>query len=104
MQKSVASVSEHTYEFTYAFVALSLTYKGFFKIIEAMTKEIASVSALPNLERSVHEMLADYQRLRGENSELRQQLAVRTDEVARLNARLEKAASRIETLIEHLPE
>ncbi len=69
-----------------------------------MNMDFPSVPALANLERKLSEMLSDYQRLREENHELRQQLAVRVDEVARLNTRLDSAAQRLELLIERLPE
>lgn len=45
-----------------------------------------------------------FARLREENNELRQNLASKTDEVKRLNEKLEAAKTRIGALIEKLPE
>jgi cell division protein ZapB len=42
--------------------------------------------------------------LRGENRELRQQLAQRTDENARLGEKLAAAKTRIEALLKQIPE
>jgi cell division protein ZapB len=42
--------------------------------------------------------------LRGENRDLRQQLAQRTDENARLAEKLAAAKSRIEALLKQIPE
>ena len=42
--------------------------------------------------------------LREENSDLRQQLAARTDESSRLNEKLTAARTRIEALLKQIPE
>ena len=45
-----------------------------------------------------------FHRLRSENTELRQNIATKTDEVKRLSEKLDQAKTRIEALIAQLPE
>ena len=45
-----------------------------------------------------------FQRLRSENNELRQQLAMKTDESRRLEEKLDQARTRVEGLLKQLPE
>ena len=45
-----------------------------------------------------------FHRLRSENTELRQNIASKTDEVKRLSEKLDQAKTRIEALIAQLPE
>ena len=45
-----------------------------------------------------------FHRLRSENTELRQNVATRSDEVKRLSEKLDQAKTRIEALIAQLPE
>ena len=45
-----------------------------------------------------------FHRLRSENTELRQNIASKSDEVKRLSERLDQAKTRIEALIAQLPE
>ncbi len=45
-----------------------------------------------------------FQRLRSENTELRQSVATKSDEVKRLSEKLDHAKTRIEALIAQLPE
>ncbi|MEO8385617.1 MAG: hypothetical protein ABI583_10265 [Betaproteobacteria bacterium] len=45
-----------------------------------------------------------FHRLRSENTELRQNVATKSDEVKRLSEKLDQAKTRIEALIAQLPE
>ena len=45
-----------------------------------------------------------FHRLRSENSELRQNIASKSDEVKRLSEKLDQAKTRIEALVAQLPE
>ena len=56
------------------------------------------------LEERLAQLVQRLEALRGENRELRQQLASRTDENARLAEKLGAAKSRIEALLKQIPE
>ena len=56
------------------------------------------------LEERLAQLVQRLEALRGENRELRQQLAQRTDENARLAEKLAAAKTRIEALLKQLPE
>ncbi|MFZ3320856.1 MAG: cell division protein ZapB [Usitatibacter sp.] len=59
---------------------------------------------LDGLEEKLSQLVRRLEALRGENRELRQQLANRTDENARLGEKLGAAKSRIEALLKQIPE
>jgi cell division protein ZapB len=59
---------------------------------------------LSSLEQKVAQLVQRLQALRAENRELRQQLAARTDENARLGEKLTAARTRIEALLKQIPE
>jgi cell division protein ZapB len=59
---------------------------------------------LVDFETRLNHFVQLFQRLRSENNELRQQIALRTDEARRLEERLEEARSRIEALLGQIPE
>lgn len=59
---------------------------------------------LKRFEEKLTHFATLFQRLRSENNDLRQQLAAKTDEVKRLSEKLDQARTRIEALIEQLPE
>ena len=59
---------------------------------------------LDGLEEKLSQLARRLEALRGENRELRQQLANRTDENARLGEKLGAAKSRIEALLKQIPE
>jgi uncharacterized protein (TIGR02449 family) len=59
---------------------------------------------LADFETRLNHFVQLFQRLRSENNELRQQIAMRTDEARRLEERLEEARSRIEALLRQIPE
>jgi len=61
-------------------------------------------SELDGLEERLAQLVRRLEALRGENRELRQQLANRTDENARLTEKLAAAKSRIEALLKQIPE
>ena len=61
-------------------------------------------SELDGLEEKLAQLVRRLETLRGENRELRQQLANRTDENARLTEKLAAAKSRIEALLKQIPE
>ena len=56
------------------------------------------------LEEKLGQLVQRLEALREENRELRQQLAQRTDENARLAEKLGAAKSRIEALLKQIPE
>ncbi len=56
------------------------------------------------LEDKLAQLVRRLEALREENRELRQQLAQRTDENARLGEKLGAAKSRIEALLKQIPE
>ena len=59
---------------------------------------------LDGLEEKLSQLVRRLEALREENRELRQQLANRTDENARLGEKLGAAKSRIEALLKQIPE
>jgi uncharacterized protein (TIGR02449 family) len=61
-------------------------------------------SELSALEAKVEQAVAQLKQLREEGRELRQQLAARTDENARLTEKLAAAKARIEALLKQIPE
>ena len=61
-------------------------------------------SELDGLEEKLTQLVRRLETLREENRELRQQLANRTDENARLGEKLGAAKSRIEALLKQIPE
>ena len=61
-------------------------------------------SELSALEEKLAQLVQRLERLRAENRELRQQVAMRTDENARLSEKLAAARTRIEALLKQIPE
>jgi cell division protein ZapB len=61
-------------------------------------------SELASLEERLAQLVQRLNVLRDENRDLRQQLANRTDESARLNEKLQAAKTRIEALLKLIPE
>ena len=61
-------------------------------------------SELAALEEKLAQVVQRLKVLREENRDLRQQLAARTDENARLGEKLNAARSRIEALLKQIPE
>ena len=61
-------------------------------------------SELSALEDKLAQLVARLKTLREENRDLRQQLAARADENARLGEKLGAAKSRIEALLKQIPE
>lgn len=59
---------------------------------------------LSSLEEKLGQLVQRLQALRAENRELRQQLAARTDDNARLGEKLAAARTRIEALLKQIPE
>jgi cell division protein ZapB len=59
---------------------------------------------LTHLEEKLALLVQRLQALRAENRELRQQLAARTDENARITEKLAAARTRIEALLKQIPE
>ena len=59
---------------------------------------------LSDLEEKLTQVVQRLKSLREENRDLRQQLAARTDENARLGEKLNAARSRIEALLKQIPE
>jgi len=61
-------------------------------------------SELSQREERLAQLVQRLNALRAENRDLRQQLAARTDENARLGEKLGAAKSRIEALLKQIPE
>jgi len=61
-------------------------------------------SELAGLEEKLAQLVQRLNALRGENRELRQQVAARTDENSRLAEKLAAARTRIEALLKQIPE
>jgi cell division protein ZapB len=59
---------------------------------------------LAHLEEKLAQLVQRLNVLRDENRDLRQQLAARTDENARLGEKLVAAKTRIEALLKQIPE
>jgi len=59
---------------------------------------------LTDFEAKLNHFVQLFLRLRSENNELRQQLAVKTDESRRLDEKLETCRVRIEGLLKQIPE
>jgi len=61
-------------------------------------------SELSGLEQKVAALLVDYNRLRAENESLKRDVGRATEQNRALAARIAAAASRIDTLLQQLPE
>jgi cell division protein ZapB len=61
-------------------------------------------SELSSLEEKLGQLVQRLKVLREENRELRQQLATKTDENARIGEKLQAAKTRIEALLKQIPE
>jgi cell division protein ZapB len=59
---------------------------------------------IQRFEEKLNHFVTLFQRLRSENNDLRQQLAAKGDEVKRLAEKLDQAKTRIEALVDQLPE
>jgi cell division protein ZapB len=59
---------------------------------------------LDTLEEKLDQVVQMLTRLRAENVELRQQVAAKTDEIARLAEKLTAARARVENLLKQIPE
>ncbi len=59
---------------------------------------------LSSLEAKVEQAVQQLKLLREENRDLRQQLATKTDENARIGEKLAAAKTRIEALLKQIPE
>ena len=59
---------------------------------------------LSSLEERLAQLVQRLRMLQEENRELRQQLAARTDENARIGEKLQSAKTRIEALLKLIPE
>jgi cell division protein ZapB len=61
-------------------------------------------SDIQRFEEKLNHFVTLFQRLRLENNDLRQQLAAKADEVRRVSEKLDQAKTRIEALIDQIPE
>ena len=59
---------------------------------------------IQRFEEKLNHFVTLFQRSRSENNDLRQLLAAKSDEVKRLAEKLDQAKTRIEALVEQLPE
>ncbi len=58
---------------------------------------------IDRFEEKLNHFVTLFQRLRAENNELRQAVAVKSDEVKRMAEKLDQAKTRIEALIAQIP-
>ncbi len=75
-----------------------LTLLTFFRYILFMEADIS------RFEEKLNNFVTLFHRLRAENSELRQTIAMKSDEVKRLSEKLDQTKTRVEALIAQLPE
>lgn len=59
---------------------------------------------LKTLEEKIAQTVQLCQHLRAENNQLRQELAAAQDENKRMNEKISGATSRLESLLQHIPE
>lgn len=83
---------------TFKRAAYALTSQVFSDRVDAMDAELSA------LEEKLGQMLQRLETLRVENRDLRQQVASRADENARLGEKLAAAKTRIEALLKQIPE
>jgi cell division protein ZapB len=74
-----------------------LTLQVFFRYIETMEADIS------RFEEKLNNFVTLFHRLRAENNELRQTVAMKSDEVKRLSEKLDQTKTRVEALIAQLP-
>ena len=75
-----------------------MTLLAFLNIVTAMDHEIS------DLEQKITQFAQLFKQMRAENIELRQQLLVKSDETTRLSTKVEAARTRLEALLEQIPE
>ena len=75
-----------------------MTNQGFYNYIVAMEKDLDALSS------KVTEMVKIVAKLRDENLQLRQQLALKSDENTRLSEKISAATSRLEAVLAKIPE
>lgn len=75
-----------------------MTYQGFLHYIAPMDME------LRQLEDKLAQLIDFCRQLRGENHELRQQLAQEQNQTKHLSDKLDGARDRLETLLNQIPE
>lgn len=75
-----------------------MTLQAFYNYSGAMDADLKA------LEEKVAQLLALFQSLRAENLELRQELAQAQDETKQIKEQMAKASSRLQVLIDQLPE
>lgn len=61
-------------------------------------------SELSDLEQKLMQFARLFKQMRTENIELRQQLLVKSDEAGRLNDKVQAAKTRLEALLNQMPE
>lgn len=59
---------------------------------------------ISDLEQKITQFAQLFKQMRAENIELRQQLLVKSDETTRLSTKVEAARTRLEALLEQIPE
>jgi len=74
-----------------------LTLQVFFRYIKRMEADIS------RFEEKLNNFVTLFHRLRAENNELRQTVAMKSDEVKRLSEKLDQTKTRVEALIAQLP-
>lgn len=71
---------------------------AFLNIVVVMDNELS------DLEQKLTQFALLFKQMRAENIELRQQLLVKSDEATRLAAKVEAARTRLEALLNQVPE
>ena len=74
-----------------------MTLQVFFRYIECMEADIS------RFEEKLNNFVTLFHRLRAENNELRQTVAMKSDEIKRLSEKLDQTKTRVEALIAQLP-
>ncbi len=75
-----------------------MTLHVFFRYIGQMEADIS------RFEEKLNNFVTLFHRLRAENNELRQTVAMKSDEVKRLSEKLDQTKTRVEALIAQMPE
>lgn len=69
-----------------------------------MATFVAMEPDIQRFEDKLKNFVTLFSRLRAENTELRQTIATKTDDVKRVNEKLDQARTRIEALIAQIPD
>jgi cell division protein ZapB len=97
-QKSSKKTALHNLKNSFKSGCSCLTLMAFINIVGSMDTELS------DLEQKLAQFARLFKQMREENIELRQQLLVKSDESARLASKVAAAKTRLEALLEQVPE